>query len=100
MAWAVFSHPSVTMASLASFVWWQLSDMMSLAMAAVGGVISRAITLVGGEVVLETLTSSPVALGAVKQQYPDYEVVESGVERTYSEFLHGYHTMPIEFSAR
>jgi cytochrome P450 len=31
---------------------------------------------------------------------PDYEVVESGVERTYSEFLHGYHTMPIEFSAR
>ena len=29
---------------------------------------------------------------------PDYEVDEGGVRRTYSEFLHGYHQMPIEFS--
>ncbi|MFO0690587.1 MAG: cytochrome P450 [Myxococcota bacterium] len=31
---------------------------------------------------------------------PEYEVDESGVERTYSEFLHGYHAVPIEFRAR
>lgn len=31
---------------------------------------------------------------------PQYEVDSSGVERTYSEFLHGYHAMPIEFAAR
>ena len=31
---------------------------------------------------------------------PDYEVDSKGVERTYSEFLHGYHAVPIEFAAR
>ncbi|MBY0399632.1 cytochrome P450, partial [Myxococcota bacterium] len=31
---------------------------------------------------------------------PEYEVDTSGVERTYSEFLHGYHAVPIEFRAR
>ena len=31
---------------------------------------------------------------------PDYEVVEAGAERSYGEFLHGYHRMPIEFRAR
>ncbi len=30
---------------------------------------------------------------------PDYEVDESGVERTYGEFLHGHHAMPIRFAA-
>lgn len=69
MAWAVFSHPSVTMGSLVSFVWWQLSDMVALAASGVGGVLSRAITLVGGDFVLETLSSSPAALGAVVLGY-------------------------------
>jgi cytochrome P450 len=31
---------------------------------------------------------------------PEYEVDETGVERTYGEFLHGYHRMPIEFAPR
>ncbi len=31
---------------------------------------------------------------------PDYEVDPAGVERTYSEFLHGHHAVPIEFAAR
>ena len=31
---------------------------------------------------------------------PNYEVDSKGVERTYSEFLHGYHALPIEFAAR
>jgi cytochrome P450 len=31
---------------------------------------------------------------------PEYVVDSSGVERTYSEFLHGYHAMPIEFTPR
>lgn len=31
---------------------------------------------------------------------PEYAVDESRVERTYSEFLHGYHAVPIEFRAR
>lgn len=69
MAWAVFSHPSVTMGSLLSFMWWQLSDMVALATSTVGGVLSRAVTMVGGDFILETLTSSPVALGAVVLGY-------------------------------
>jgi len=31
---------------------------------------------------------------------PEYEVDSAGVERTYSEFLHGHHAVPIEFAAR
>ncbi|MBK7948025.1 MAG: cytochrome P450 [Deltaproteobacteria bacterium] len=31
---------------------------------------------------------------------PEYAVDESGVRRTYSEFLHGHHAVPIEFRAR
>lgn len=69
MAWAVFSHPTVTMSSLASFVWWQISDMVALATSTVGGVLSGALRMVGGEFILETLTTSPVALAAVAVGY-------------------------------
>ena len=31
---------------------------------------------------------------------PEYEVDARGVERTYGEFLHGYHAVPIEFDPR
>lgn len=31
---------------------------------------------------------------------PEYEVDEAGVRRTYGEFLHGHHVMPIEFTPR
>lgn len=31
---------------------------------------------------------------------PEYEVVEAGVERSYGEFLHGHHAVPIEFRPR
>jgi hypothetical protein len=31
---------------------------------------------------------------------PDYEVDAAGVERSYGEFLHGHHAVPIEFSPR
>ena len=31
---------------------------------------------------------------------PDFEIVPGGPERAYSEFLHGYHRMPIEFTPR
>ncbi|MEZ4330994.1 MAG: cytochrome P450 [Myxococcota bacterium] len=41
-----------------------------------------------------------VLLEEILAAAPEYEVEASGVERTYSEFLHGYHAMPIEFRAR
>lgn len=41
-----------------------------------------------------------VLLEEILAAAPEYEVDASGVERTYSEFLHGYHAMPIEFRAR
>jgi cytochrome P450 len=40
-----------------------------------------------------------VLLEALLEIAPDYTVAE-GAERAYSEFLHGYHRMPIEFTPR
>ena len=40
-----------------------------------------------------------VMLEEILAAAPDYEV-GTGAERSYSEFLHGYHRMPIEFAPR
>ncbi len=40
-----------------------------------------------------------VLLEEILAAAPEYEVV-SGPERAYSEFLHGFHRMPIEFAPR
>lgn len=39
-----------------------------------------------------------VLLEEILKAAPDFEVVEDGVHRTYSEFLHGHDRMPIEFT--
>lgn len=38
-----------------------------------------------------------ILLEEILAAVPDYRVQASGAERVYSEFLHGYHRMPIEF---
>ena len=40
-----------------------------------------------------------ILLEEILRVAPDYAIAD-GAERVYSEFLHGYHTMPIEFSPR
>lgn len=62
--WAVFSHPTVTVGSLLSFVGWQIADLVRLTGSAVGGTFTRAVTAVGGPSAVETLSNSPVLLAA------------------------------------
>lgn len=52
VAYAVFSHPTLTFDSLLSFVWWQITDVAS---AAFGGMTGQA-------TLLEALTSSPLVV--------------------------------------
>ena len=46
------------------------------------------------------LISEPVLLEENLRAAPEYEVDAAKASRAYSEFLHGYHCMPIEFEAR
>lgn len=67
--WAVFSHPTVTMGSLLSFVAWQIADLVGLAGSAVGGTFTRAVTAIGGPSAVEVLSDSPLLLGAAVVGY-------------------------------
>jgi len=59
LAYAVFSHPTLTVGSLVSFAWWQVADM---AAAAVSGVSS--LLLPGGtQSLMQVMASSPMAVG-------------------------------------
>jgi hypothetical protein len=40
-----------------------------------------------------------VLLEEILRAAPEYEVDAAKASRAYSEFLHGYHCMPIEFKA-
>jgi cytochrome P450 len=40
-----------------------------------------------------------ILLEEILAAVPDYEVDAAGARRAYSEFLHGHHRMPIEFSS-
>ncbi|HEB91134.1 MAG TPA: cytochrome P450 [Deltaproteobacteria bacterium] len=40
-----------------------------------------------------------VLLEEILRAAPDYEICHAGVERTYGEFLHGHHRVPIEFDS-
>ena len=40
-----------------------------------------------------------ILLEEILAAVPDYEVEAAGAERAYSEFLHGHHRMPIEFTS-
>ena len=58
--YAVFSHPTLTVGSLVSFAWWQVSD---LVVAAFGGFASAAVQsaeVFGIYTLFETLAAAPV----------------------------------------
>lgn len=68
-AWAVFSHPSVTMGSLLSFIAWQISDLAAMAGSGVGSTFSGALQLIGGPAALEVVRGSPLLLAAAVVAY-------------------------------
>lgn len=65
--WAVLSHPAVTVGSLASFAWWQLTDLAAAAFSGVASMVTQSSEVFGVLSVLESLAAEPalVAGGAL-----------------------------------
>ncbi len=66
-AWAVLSHPAVTVGSLVSFAWWQLTDLAGAAFSGAAALATQSAEVFGLLSVLESLASAPalVAGGAL-----------------------------------
>lgn len=62
VAYAVFSHPTLTPGALASFVWWQLADLAGGAWTAVGSAALEGMRGSGVYVALDQLVASPLAV--------------------------------------
>ena len=60
VAYAVFSHPTLTLGSLVSFAWWQVTDLATALLSGVSGALLQG----GAQPLAGVLTSSPLAVGA------------------------------------
>jgi len=58
--YAVFSHSTLTLGSLASFAWWQVTDMATIAFAALSATALQSVDSLGVSSLLDTLTSAPL----------------------------------------
>lgn len=65
--WSLWSHPTLTLGSLASFAWWQLTDLTASAAGALSGVMTGSAEVFGLYSLVESLASAPalVAGGVV-----------------------------------
>lgn len=65
--YAVFSHPTLTLGSLASFAWWQVTDLAAAGFAAFSGAAVQSAAVFGIYPLLETLAAAPlmVAIGVL-----------------------------------
>ena len=64
VAWAVFSHPTITFGSLVSFAWWQIADLGSTAMTAFSALLFQGIDSFGVRSLLDVLASAPLMVAA------------------------------------
>jgi hypothetical protein len=64
VVYAVFSHPTLTPGALASFAWWQLTDLAALGWAAVSGVALQGNQIVGIGALWQTVAAAPMVLAA------------------------------------
>jgi anti-sigma factor RsiW len=60
--YAVFSHPTLTMGSLVSFAWWQLSDLAVLGFAAISSAAVQGAATFGIYSLFETLAGAPIVV--------------------------------------
>jgi anti-sigma factor RsiW len=58
--WAVFSHPTLTLGSLVSFVWWQLGDLAAVAVSSGAAALLQGTEVLGTSSLFESLASAPV----------------------------------------
>lgn len=59
IVWALASHPTLTVGSLSSFVWWQVGDLAATTFAAVSSVALQSAEVFGLYSLLETLAAAP-----------------------------------------
>jgi anti-sigma factor RsiW len=59
MFYAVFSHPTLTLGSLAAFVWWQMTDLAGATLTAVTGAVVQGTEAVGAPALFDVLASAP-----------------------------------------
>ncbi|MGB1841630.1 MAG: anti-sigma factor family protein [Longimicrobiales bacterium] len=60
MAYAVFSHPALTVGSLLSFAWWQVSDLASGALATLSSAVLQNSDASGVSSLFEMLAAAPI----------------------------------------
>ena len=58
--YAVFSHPTLTLGSLASFAWWQVTDLATAGFAAFSAAAVQSAAVFGIYPLLETLAAAPM----------------------------------------
>ena len=64
VAWAVFSHPTITLGSLASFMVWQAADLVSGFFSGAGAMLVQSVDAFGARSLFEALAAAPlVAVG-------------------------------------
>lgn len=57
--YAVFSHATLTLGSLMSFAWWQVTDMATIAFSALSATALQSVETFGASALLDVLTSAP-----------------------------------------
>ena len=64
MAYAVFSHPTLTPSSLASFAWWQITDVTAAAWSSLLGLALESVQGSGMASLFEALAAAPLLIAA------------------------------------
>ena len=67
VVWAVFSHPTLTMGSLASFLFWQLADVSMALFGGLASTLAQSVDLLGARSLLRAAAAAPmmVAVGVL-----------------------------------
>jgi anti-sigma factor RsiW len=60
VAWAVFSHPTITLGSLVSFAWWQLAEVGSTALTAISALLVQGVDSFGARSLFDMVASAPL----------------------------------------
>ena len=67
--YAVFSHPTLTLEALASFVWWQVTDLATLGWTTLSGAVLESAQLFDAYSLVETVASQPLAVAGALLAY-------------------------------
>ncbi len=69
VAYAVFSHPALTLGSLLSWMSWQITDLAAAGWSAGMGILAQGVGALGLQGALEAATAAPVAIAGVAVAY-------------------------------